>query len=138
MHNRIVHSGCTKTPYELCKGRPPRIDHLRPFGCVAYVHILAETRSKLAPAALRCRLVGYGDDDDVEEIRGYKFIAEDDIKYVIYSSDATFDESSSPSPLPGHAPFDFASQGDNVFGDPSYSDSEDGENERTSSVPSEH
>ena len=58
LHNRIVHSGCTKTPYELCKGRPPRIDHLRPFGCVAYVHVPAETRSKLSPQLFVVVLLG--------------------------------------------------------------------------------
>jgi hypothetical protein len=127
LHNRIVHTGFTKTPYELCKGRPPRVDHLRPFGCIAYVHIPAETRSKLAPAAIKCRLVGYGDDDDVEEIRGYKFISETDISYVIYSSDARFDESTTPSPLAGYPSFDFSTQGADIFGDPTYSDSEDEE-----------
>ena len=127
LHNRIVHTGVTKTPYELCKGRPPRVDHLRPFGCIAYVHIPAETRSKLAPAAIKCRLVGYGDDDDVEEIRGYKFISETDISYVIYSSDARFDESTTPSPLTGYPSFGFSTQGADIFGDPTYSDSEDEE-----------
>lgn len=124
IHNRLVHSGETKTPYELLKGRPPRIDHLRPFGCISYVHVPAETRSKLAPAAVRCRLVGYGDDDEVEEIRGYKFVMEDDLKYIIYSSDVRFDEGTPPTPLSGFAPFDFSHDNNNIFGDPSYSDSD--------------
>ena len=127
LHNRIVHSGASKTPFELMKGRPPRLDHLRPFGSLAYVHVPAETRSKLAPAAIRCRLIGYGDDDDVEEIRGYKFVTESDISYIIYSTDARFDENATPLPIPGHEPFDFSTQGEEIFGDPSYSDSEDGE-----------
>jgi hypothetical protein len=126
LHNRIVHSGASKTPYELLKGRPPRIDHLRPFGCLSYVYVPAETRSKLAPSAVRCRLIGYGDDDDVEEIRGYKFVTESDISFIIYSSDARFDETE-PTPLPGHTPFDFTSQGEDIFGDPSYSDSDNEE-----------
>jgi hypothetical protein len=85
----------------------------------------AETRSKLAPSAIRCRLIGYGDDDETEEIRGYKFIEEADIKMVIYSSDARFDEATPPPPLPGFKPFDFSIEGDDVFGDPTYSDSEE-------------
>jgi hypothetical protein len=129
LHNRLVHSGASKTPYELLKGRPPRIDHLRSFGCLAYVYIPAETRSKLAPSAVRCRLIGYGDDDDIEEIRGYKFVDESDISFIIYSSDARFDETE-PLPLPGHTPFDFNTQGDNIFGDPSYSDSDEEETTR--------
>jgi hypothetical protein len=81
----------------------------------------------LAPAAIRCRLIGYGDDDDVEEIRGYKFVSESDISYIIYSTDARFDENAAPLPIPGHEPFDFSTQGEDIFGDPAYSDSEDGE-----------
>ena len=111
------------------KGKVPRVDHLRPFGCLAYVHIPAETRSKLAPSAVRCRLLGYGDDDDVEEIRGYKFVLESDHRYIIYSSDARFDEISPSTPLPGFLPFDFTTEGDDIFGDPTYSDS-DSEDER--------
>jgi hypothetical protein len=61
-------------------------------------------RSKLVAAAAQCRLVGYGDDDDIKEIRGYKFLPEFDIAYVIYSFDAKFDETSTPLPLLGHAP----------------------------------
>ena len=106
LHNRIVHSGASKTPFKLMKGRPPRLDHLRPFGCLAYVHVPSETRSKLAPAAIRCRLIGYGDDDDVEEIRGYKFVSESDISYIVYSTDARFDETTIPLPFPGKEPFD--------------------------------
>jgi hypothetical protein len=124
LHNRLVHTGETKTPFELLKGRVPKIDHLRPFGCIAYVHVPQEKRSKLAPAAVRCRLVGYGDDDDIEEIRGYKFVMESDLKFVIYSCDARFDENSSPPTIPNHPPFDFSQDGNDIFGDPSYSDSD--------------
>jgi hypothetical protein len=127
LHNRIIHSGFSKTPFELMKGRPPRLDHLRPFGCLAYVHVPSETRSKLAPAAIRCRLIGYGDDDDVEEIRGYKFVSESDISYIVYSTDARFDETTIPLPFPGQEPFDFSTQGEDIFADPSFSDSDDGE-----------
>ena len=39
-----------QTPYELLYGERPSIDHLRVFGCGAYVFIPAETRAnKLAP-----------------------------------------------------------------------------------------
>lgn len=125
LHNRLIHTGASKTPYELLKGQSPKISHLRPFGCIAYVHVPAETRSKLAPSAIRCRLVGYGDDDETEEIRGYKFIQESDIQMVIYSSDVRFDESTPPPPLPGFEPFDFSLEANDMFGDPTYSDSDE-------------
>ena len=32
--------------------------------------------------------------DDIENIRGYKFVMESDLKFVIYLSDARFDENS--------------------------------------------
>ena len=39
-----------QTPFEAVKGEVPRIDHLRVFGCGAYVHIPANIRkNKLAP-----------------------------------------------------------------------------------------
>ena len=36
-----------KTPHEVCSGKKPSLQHLRVFGCDAYVHVPKENRSKL-------------------------------------------------------------------------------------------
>jgi transposase InsO family protein len=51
-----------KTPFELWYGSRPSIGHLRIFGCKAYHHIPAATRTKLDPRAKECRLIGYAED----------------------------------------------------------------------------
>jgi hypothetical protein len=37
-----------KTPHEVWSGKKPSLQHLRVFGCDAYVHVPKENRSKLA------------------------------------------------------------------------------------------
>ena len=91
LHNRTVHASDSKTPYEHIYGRKPEISHLRPFGCVAYARIPSELRSKLQPAAEKCRILGYLDDDDSVEMKGYKLLRESDLA-IIHSRDVRFDE----------------------------------------------
>jgi hypothetical protein len=47
------------TPEEKFTGKKPDVSHLRVFGCIAYVHILDEKRSKLEPKAEKCNFIGY-------------------------------------------------------------------------------
>ena len=47
------------TPEERCIGRKPDISHLKIFGCIAYVHVPDELRSKLDPKAEKCIFIGY-------------------------------------------------------------------------------
>jgi hypothetical protein len=57
-----------KTPYEILEGTVPKIDHLRVFGCGAYVFVPSETRAnKMAPKVELMTFIGYGSS-------GYKFI----------------------------------------------------------------
>jgi hypothetical protein len=35
------------------------VSHLRVFGCIAYVHVLDEKRSKLNPKVEKCIFMGY-------------------------------------------------------------------------------
>ena len=48
------------TPYQLWHGKPPRIGHIRTFGCLAYA--LIHEPSKLEDRAKRCTFVGYAHD----------------------------------------------------------------------------
>jgi hypothetical protein len=47
------------TPEKKFTGKKPNVSHLRVFGCIAYVHILDEKRSKLDPKAKKCIFIGY-------------------------------------------------------------------------------
>ena len=40
-------------------GIKPDISHLKVFGCIAYVHIPDERRTKLDPKAEKCIFIGY-------------------------------------------------------------------------------
>jgi hypothetical protein len=48
-----------KTPEEKFTCKKPDVSHLRVFGCIAYVHVLDEKRSKLDPKAEKCIFIGY-------------------------------------------------------------------------------
>jgi hypothetical protein len=47
------------TPEEKYSGRKPDLSHLKVFGCIAYVHVLDELRTKLDPKAEKCVFIGY-------------------------------------------------------------------------------
>ena len=47
------------TPKEKFTGKKPDLSHLKVFGCLAYVHIPDELRSKLDPKAEKCVFIGY-------------------------------------------------------------------------------
>ncbi len=74
------------TPYELWNGRKPGVDHLRVWGCVAYVHIQRDKRSKLDSHMEKCIFIGYP-----EGYKGWKFY-NPETKKVIISERADFDE----------------------------------------------
>jgi hypothetical protein len=40
-------------------GKKPNVSHFRVFGCIAYVHVLDEKRSKLDPKVEKCIFIGY-------------------------------------------------------------------------------
>ena len=150
LHNRIVHGERELTPFEMVFGEKPSLKHLRLFGCHGFVLLKKEWRDhklklgKLEPRAVKCRLLGYGDDDDTEEMAGYKVLVTHDWNnvllndpYVVYSKHCEWDESEPMTPLsstPNHCP---ASEEDLDLGDttseyqPSLveSSSEDGEPE---------
>jgi hypothetical protein len=51
----VVHG---MTPEEKFTGKKPDVSHLRMFGCITYVHVLDEKRSKLDQKAEKCIFIG--------------------------------------------------------------------------------
>jgi hypothetical protein len=47
------------TPEEKFTSKKPDVSHLRMFGCIVYMHVLDEKRSKLDPKANKCIFIGY-------------------------------------------------------------------------------
>jgi len=47
------------TPKEKFTSKKPDVSHLRVFGCIAYVHVPDEKKSKLNPKAQKCIFIGY-------------------------------------------------------------------------------
>jgi transposase InsO family protein len=48
-----------KTPHEVWSGKKPSLQHLRVFGCDAYVHVPKENRSKMDKKDEKCISIGY-------------------------------------------------------------------------------
>ena len=85
--NRCITSGVHEiAPEEYFYGRKPSLGHLKMFGCLAYVRVLAEVRSKLDPKAEKCVFVGYS-----EEQKGYRCY-NPLTKKIVVSCDVIFDE----------------------------------------------
>jgi hypothetical protein len=56
-----------KNPHEVWSRKKLSLQHLRVFGCDAYVHVPKENRSKLDNKDEKCIFIGYKDD-----VKGYK------------------------------------------------------------------
>lgn len=57
--NRTPRKKILKTPYELWRNRKPNLEHLRVWGCLAFVRISDPKIPKLGIRASRCVFVGY-------------------------------------------------------------------------------
>jgi hypothetical protein len=55
------------TPEKNFISKKPNVSHLRVFGCIAYMHVFYEKRSKLDRKAKKCIFIGYS-----LEQKGYK------------------------------------------------------------------
>lgn len=93
------------TPHEHLLGRKPNLSYFRVVGCVAYVHIAKELRTKLGVKALKTVFLGY---DNLT--KGFRCFDPTRNKIII-SRDVRFDESqkgdfrNSSSPLLTHGFF---------------------------------
>ena len=77
------------TPEENFSSRKPDLSHLKVFGCIAYVHVPDELRTKLDPKAEKCIFIGYS-----LEQKGYKCY-NPVTRQVRVSRDVVFDEMAS-------------------------------------------
>jgi hypothetical protein len=85
--NRLPSSALDdKTPHEVWSGKKPSLQHLRVFGCDAYVHVQKENRIKLDKKAEKCIFIGYKDG-----VKGYK-LWNLETKKIVYSQDVVFRE----------------------------------------------
>jgi hypothetical protein len=75
-----------KTPHEVWYGNKPSLQHLRVFGCDAYVHVPKENRSKMDNKVEKCIFISYKDG-----VKGYK-LWNLETKKNIYSRDVVFRE----------------------------------------------
>ena len=75
-----------KIPEEVWSGKEIKLSHLKVFGCVAYVHISDQARSKLDPKSHKCSFLGYGEDDF-----GYR-LWDDQNRKIVRSRDVIFNE----------------------------------------------
>ena len=57
-----------RLPEEVWSGKEVKFSHLKAFGCVSYVHVDSDARSKLDAKSKICFFIDYGD-----EKFGYKF-----------------------------------------------------------------
>ena len=51
----------SKTPEEAFSGEKPEVIHIRIFGCLVYIHIPKEKRTKLDPSERKGVFIGYSD-----------------------------------------------------------------------------
>ena len=77
------------TPEEKFTRRQPDLSHLKVFGCIAYVHILDENRTKLDPKAKSCVFIGCS-----SQQKGHKHYSSK-TRQMSVSIDVVFDEMSS-------------------------------------------
>jgi hypothetical protein len=59
VQTRLSHSALGfKTPEEMFTGKKPEVSHLKLFGCLVFVHIPKEKRTKLDPSGKKGIFVG--------------------------------------------------------------------------------
>ena len=66
-----------RLPEEVWSGKEVKFSHLKVFGCISYVHIDFDARSKLDTKSKICFFIGYGD-----EKFGYRFWDEQNKKII--------------------------------------------------------
>lgn len=79
------------TPEEAWSGAKPSVNHLKVFGCRAFVHVPKEKRTKLDAKTKECVMVGY-----CEDSKAYRLYCPCS-KQLVKSRDVVFDEQWEPT-----------------------------------------
>jgi len=53
LRNMLPTADLLSTPYESFLGKRPNVSRLRTFGCLVYLHVPKETRTKMEPRAIK-------------------------------------------------------------------------------------
>jgi hypothetical protein len=124
--NRLVHSTESKTPYELINDRKPDLSYIAPFGSICFATLSPEKRDgKLSDTGFKGRLVGYGDDDGLEEVKGYHILRESDQSlHWVSRRNTKMDLETSITNLPGTTEQELYDDGEDILGDLYYSPNE--------------
>ncbi|KAL0852111.1 hypothetical protein ABMA28_000351 [Loxostege sticticalis] len=69
------------SPYELWRGKKPKISHLKIIGSECYVHVPKQLRKKMGKKAIKGTLIGYEDDDGYRIWNGAKMLKSRDITF---------------------------------------------------------
>lgn len=88
--NRVNHSGQLKTPFELYSGTKPSANHLKIFGCRAFVGTPKQHRRKLDMRAKRGVMVGYA-----YQTKGYRIWIPDE-RRIVETINVSFEENQLP------------------------------------------
>jgi hypothetical protein len=75
-----------KAPHEVWTGKKTSLEHIRVFGCDAYVHVQKENKSKLDNKSEKCIFIGYKDG-----MKCYK-LWKLETKKTVYSQNVVFRE----------------------------------------------
>ena len=78
------------TPHQAWYGKRPGVEHLRVFGCSAYIHVPKDERAKLDSKTRKCILLGYG---SVQ--KGYR-VYDETTQKILHSRNVTFNEVGEP------------------------------------------
>jgi len=124
VHNRLVDSNTRKTPFESIFGRKPDLSNLKPFGAVCFAYVPKQVRNsqKLEETGIRCRLIGYGDDFETVEQKGWKLLVEEN-ESIIFTDDVRFVHDIEPTKLPNYDD-NLDEDIENIFLDPDFIDDE--------------
>lgn len=134
--NRTLSRTRMVTPYEKYHGNKPNISHLRPFGCICYLHIPDKTRRKWDKKGEKGMFLGYDDTST-----GFRVLILETFKIKV-SVDVTFDEGNVPSTkqqnhaTPPKFPFATKQQPDDANQPSDEKDTPSKDNEEASVVPS--